>query len=700
MPPARTRARSAAVYRRIADADDPGIFIALVPEAGRSRRPWPPSARSIRRAAALGHPVRGEGQHRRRGPADDRRLPRLSPTRAAETAPRGGAAAGGRRARRRQDQSRPVRDRPRRRALALSRCRATPSIRPRAGRLELGLGGRGRGAGSSPSRSAPTRPGRAGCRRALNNIVGLKPTLGAVSTRGVVPACRTLDCVSVFALHRRAMPDAVPPGAWPATTRPTRSRARSPSAGAGGLPPGLRVGVPDAAGRRFGGDALVGGGLRGGASPTSRALGAELRRRSTSRRSSRSRRLLYDGPWVAERYAGDPRRSSRRGPRRCTRRRAPSSARRRGFSARRRLRGPLPAGRAAPGGGRGLDADRRAGACRPSRGRARVADLAADPIGPNCELGTYTNFVNLLDLCALAVPGRFRGGRLPVGRDADRAAPAATGCSRRSARACTRRRACRSARRARPLPARPSASRRRAERDRARRRRRASLGPAAERRADEPRRPAPPRGRRRRPTTGSSPCPAARPPAGPAARRGRRGAAIETEVWALPAGGFGRFVAAIPAPLGIGTLRLADGTRRQGLPGRGRGRSRGAEDISALRRLARVPSPAPPVDRGETHYLRLAMAPARPSREVAMATGCGLASAVAHADGGARGDRPAKALVHRQEAEAEAGVAALQADHSLLGRAERQPDGAGRPGAHRRAPRRPARPRWWPQATS
>ena len=35
---------------------------------------------------------------------------------------------------------------------------------------------------------------------ALNNIVGLKPTLGAVSTRGVVPACRTLDCVSVFAL--------------------------------------------------------------------------------------------------------------------------------------------------------------------------------------------------------------------------------------------------------------------------------------------------------------------------------------------------------------------------------------------------------------------------------------------------------------------------------------------------------------------
>ena len=34
----------------------------------------------------------------------------------------------------------------------------------------------------------------------LNNIVGLKPSLGLISTFGVVPACRTLDCVSVFAL--------------------------------------------------------------------------------------------------------------------------------------------------------------------------------------------------------------------------------------------------------------------------------------------------------------------------------------------------------------------------------------------------------------------------------------------------------------------------------------------------------------------
>jgi allophanate hydrolase len=42
------------------------------------------------------------------------------------------------------------------------------------------------------------------------------------------------------------------------------------------------------------------------------------------------------------------------------------------------------------------------------------------------------------------------------------------------------------------------------------------------------------------------------------------GHAIATEVWALPAEAFGRFVAGIPAPLGIGTLLLADGTRPKG----------------------------------------------------------------------------------------------------------------------------------------
>ncbi len=58
------------------------------------------------------------------------------------------------------------------------------------------------------------------------------------------------------------------------------------------------------------------------------------------------------------------------------------------------------------------------------------------------------------------------------------------------------------------------------------------------------------------------------------------GAAIACEVWSLPAAGFGRFVAGIPSPLGIGTLRLADGTRPKGFLVEPEGLV-GAEEITA-----------------------------------------------------------------------------------------------------------------------
>lgn len=59
------------------------------------------------------------------------------------------------------------------------------------------------------------------------------------------------------------------------------------------------------------------------------------------------------------------------------------------------------------------------------------------------------------------------------------------------------------------------------------------------------------------------------------------GAAIEAEVWALPAEGFGTFVASIPAPLCIGTVRLADGTAPKGFLVEPAGLA-GAEDITRL----------------------------------------------------------------------------------------------------------------------
>lgn len=59
------------------------------------------------------------------------------------------------------------------------------------------------------------------------------------------------------------------------------------------------------------------------------------------------------------------------------------------------------------------------------------------------------------------------------------------------------------------------------------------------------------------------------------------GGAIEVEVWALDAQGFGRFVAGIPAPLGVGTVRLADGTTPKGFLVEPQGLI-GAKDITSL----------------------------------------------------------------------------------------------------------------------
>jgi allophanate hydrolase len=59
------------------------------------------------------------------------------------------------------------------------------------------------------------------------------------------------------------------------------------------------------------------------------------------------------------------------------------------------------------------------------------------------------------------------------------------------------------------------------------------------------------------------------------------GAAIEVEIWALPAEKFGRFVAAVPPPLSIGTLDVADGRKVKGFLVEAEA-TRGARDISAF----------------------------------------------------------------------------------------------------------------------
>ena len=132
----------------------------------------------------------------------------------------------------------------------------------------------------------------------LNNIVGLKPSLGLVSTAGVVPACRTLDCVSVFALTvddcwtalaAMAGPDAADPYSRDAPARRARRRCRRRAARRADRRP-ARVLRRSRRGRAF--DAAI--------ARCGRARRAD--RRDRHRAVLRDRAAALRGPWVAERY--------------------------------------------------------------------------------------------------------------------------------------------------------------------------------------------------------------------------------------------------------------------------------------------------------------------------------------------------------------------------------------------------------------
>ncbi len=243
----------------------------------------------------------------------------------------------------------------------------------------------------------------------LNNVVGLKPSLGAVSSRGMLPACRTLDTISVFAgtvadadAAFRVMAGFDPADPW--------SRPLPVAPVPAGLPPGLRLGVPD-------GPACASGAMRSrgrlrrhdGGPPGHRRAGrrdrprADVRRGRPPLRRPLGRRALRSDPRRDGDAAGHPPRDDAGGDRHGDPPRGGGC-----------LRRPLPPHRIAPGRRRGLV--RVDVLCVPTYPRPQTrAALAADPIGPNSELGTYTNFVNLLDWCALAVPGRARADGFPAG---------------------------------------------------------------------------------------------------------------------------------------------------------------------------------------------------------------------------------------------------------------------------------------------
>ncbi len=409
----------------------------------------------------------------------------------------------------------------------------------------------------------------------FNNIVGLKPSLGLVSTYGVVPACRTLDCVSVFALTVDDAWTALAAMAGPDRADPY-SRHR-PLAAPGAMPPHVKLGVPRPGQRLFFGDRQYEAGYDDALARLAR-LGCEIVEIDIEP-FYETARLLYEGPWVAERtivarslLASDP---DAIHP--VTREIILSGLRPTAIDAFAAFYELEELRRIADLTFRDIDAL----ALPTAPTIYTIKQVMADPIQLNSRLGTYTNFVNLLDLCGLALPaamteagapfgitllapGGFDARLAEIGRvfHADTALP--LGALRQPQPALT------------PPPTSPAD------------------GEAAVAVVGAHLSGLPLNGELRelggRLLETAKTAPDYRlyalsdtTPAKPGLLRVDRGtgAGIEVEVWALPLEAFGRFADAVPAPLTIGTITLADGRAVKGFLVEAAATA-GARDISSF----------------------------------------------------------------------------------------------------------------------
>jgi allophanate hydrolase len=263
---------------------------------------------------------------------------------------------------------------------------------------------------------------------ALNGIVGVKPTRGVIPCTGVVPACRSLDCVTVFApslpLARRAVavmagPDGTDPLATLLGSRPRggwqpRFADLEDGSAAGAITdPRVRIAVPLPAQLA----ALAGGWAEAFAAAVARlrAGGAEIVPVDIAPLLEASA-LLYGGSFVAERWAavGEHVREhseligSDLDPVVATIILDAAKYGAADYLADRERLDQLAAH--AAGALSGCDA-----LLTPTTTlHPSIAEVRQDPIGINARLGTYTNFANLLDLAALAVPAGTVAG-LPFG---------------------------------------------------------------------------------------------------------------------------------------------------------------------------------------------------------------------------------------------------------------------------------------------
>ena len=241
---------------------------------------------------------------------------------------------------------------------------------------------------------------------AFNNLVGFKPTRGSWSTDGLVPACRTLDCITVLT---RTPQEAIQVDQVVRDFDPNDPFSRMPT---DFNPPELfRIGVLPPEEREFFGDEEYAA-LYDSAVERAAFLGWAIHE-FDYRPFRDAADLLYQGPWVAERYSAaksivetNPHalhpvvRSIMMAATRFTAVDA--------FEAQYRL---AELARESEKTWQSVDA-----LLLPSAGTIyTVEQMLAAPIQLNSNLGRYTNFMNLLDLCGIAIPAGFRSDRIPFG---------------------------------------------------------------------------------------------------------------------------------------------------------------------------------------------------------------------------------------------------------------------------------------------
>jgi allophanate hydrolase len=402
---------------------------------------------------------------------------------------------------------------------------------------------------------------------AFNHLVGYKPTRGRFSTRGVFPACRSIDCVSVFT--RDARDAAMIDGVLASFDEVDPYARRAPVEPPGWSGP-ARLGIARPAQRQFFGD-LQSATLYERALMRLAATGARLIEIDIEPLLAAAQ-LLYAGPWVAERLA-------------VTQdflRRQPGAVHPvvraiiqagQGYSAVDAFRGQYALqehARAAQRLWQQVDA-----LALPTAPTVyRIAELLAEPVLLNSNLGHYTNFVNLLDMCAVSVPGGFRANATGFGVSLIGPAWTDRALLELAAQYETTRRAAGDDMPAPALDLAPRAAH-------------IGLAVVGAHLAGMPlHHQLAARGARLVRATRTAPLyrlyamAGTTPPKPALVHVGPGGSAIEVEVYELEPAAFGQFVAEVPPPLAIGTLTLADGTAAPGFVAEPRALE-GAQDISA-----------------------------------------------------------------------------------------------------------------------